>query len=76
MMAEVFPTAQFTNIKINKQRFVLRGSATKATDLLENLIQHKQVSDAKFDFPVRKYRGKENFVISFKLVKTSEVTHG
>lgn len=75
MMAEVFPTAQFTNIRINNERFVLRGSAAKATELLENLSQYKQVNDARFDFPVRKVREKENFVISFKLVNTSEVIH-
>ena len=73
IMAELFPSAQFTNIRINNDRFVLRGSTNKATTLLESFTQYKQVSDAKFDFPVRKSRGKENFVISFKLVTANEL---
>ncbi len=67
IMAELFPSAQFINIRMNKERFVLRGTAIKAIGLLENLTKYKQVSDAKFDFPVRNNRGKEAFVISFKL---------
>jgi len=78
IMAELFPSAQFTNIRMNKERFVLRGTAIKATSLLESLTNYKQISDAKFDFPVRKNRGKEAFVISFKLINVNEalITNG
>ena len=66
-MADIFPTAKFTNIRVTNNRYILRGSATKATDLLETLSDNKQVVNAKFDFPTRKNKGRENFVISFEL---------
>ena len=73
IMAELFPHAQFTNIRADKGRFVLRGSALKATVLLEMLSKNKQINDAKFDFSVRKNRGKEVFVISFELVNLRQI---
>jgi len=68
VLADIFPTAKFTNIRVTNNRYVLRGSATKATDLLEALSDNKQVVSAKFDFPTRKNRGRESFVISFELI--------
>jgi len=69
IMSDLFPTAKFSNIRVNNSRYVLRGSAIKATKVLELLSKHKQVQEAKFDFPTQKNRGRENFVISFKLVR-------
>lgn len=69
VMAELFPQAQFSNIRTSGPRFVLRGKATQATQVLELLSKNTRVQDAKFDFPTRKSRGLENFVISFILLK-------
>jgi hypothetical protein len=69
VMAELFPQAQFSNIRTSGSRFVLRGEAKQATQVLELLSKNTRVQDAKFDFPTRKNRGLENFVISFILVK-------
>jgi len=69
VMAELFPQAQFSNIRTSGPRFVLRGKAKQATQVLELLSNNTRVQDAKFDFPTRKNRGLENFVISFILAK-------
>jgi hypothetical protein len=68
-IAELFPQAQFSNMRTSGDRFVLRGKTEQATQLLELLSKNKLVKDAKFDFPTRKNRGQENFVISFTLSK-------
>jgi len=67
VIADLFPQVNFTNIRIAQNRFVLRGTTEKATDLLEKIAAKVQVQDAKFDYPTRKSRNKEVFVISFKL---------
>ncbi|WDE13269.1 hypothetical protein [Thalassomonas haliotis] len=65
VLPELFPYAQFSNIRIVDGRYVLRGSAQKATDLLARLSSLEQVVDAKFDYPTRKSKGRELFVIGF-----------
>ena len=67
VLIELFPYAHFTNIRVVNDRYVLRGSAEKATDLLELLSKNTLVVDAKFDFPTRKSHNRDTFVISFKL---------
>ncbi|WP_143764321.1 hypothetical protein [Cognaticolwellia mytili] len=67
IIADLFPEAQFNNIRIVDERFVLRGKTLNATSLLELLSKKPQVMDAKFDFPTRKQRNLDSFVISFKL---------
>ena len=67
VIPDLFPQAQFSNIRVVADRFVLRGSTLKATNLLELLSKNPQVIDAKFDFPTRKQRNRDNFVISFTL---------
>jgi hypothetical protein len=69
VMAELFPQAQFSNVSTSGPRFVLRGKAKQATQVLELLSNNTRVQDAKFDFATRKNRGLENFVISFILAK-------
>jgi hypothetical protein len=75
LMAELFPTAEFTNIRTKGERYVIRGKVNKATDLLKRLIEHDAIIDAKFDFPVRRGRDKDVFVISFAM-KSQGVTNG
>jgi len=72
VMLVVFPKADFSNIRVVNNRYVLRGTTTKATDLLEILSSIKQVNDAKFDYPTRKARKLESFVISFTLINQTE----
>lgn len=65
VFVDLIPEAMFSDIRIAQERFVLRGQTIKAIDLLELVSQHPLVIDAKFDYPVRKSRGQEIFVISF-----------
>lgn len=71
-MAELFPQAQFTNIRLDNNRFILRGTTQQATQLLEQISKHPRIADAKFDFPTRKNRNQDAFVISFVLVPIPE----
>jgi hypothetical protein len=73
VLAEIFPKAQFVNIRINNNRFVLRGSTEKATELLELLSQNERVLGAKFDFPTRRSYNRDVFVISFELVQPTSL---
>ncbi|GHF80871.1 hypothetical protein [Thalassotalea marina] len=61
----LFNDAEFSNIRLEDGRYVLRGSTEKSTKLLNIINESGMAHDAKFDFPVRKNRGKEVFVISF-----------
>jgi len=67
IMADVFSKAKITNVRTVDERYVIRGSVDKATDLLEHISNHANVKNSKFDFPIRKGRGVEVFVISFEL---------
>jgi len=74
IMVDIFPEAQFTNIRFENERYVLRGSAKQATDVLELFNDNARVLEAKFDFPTRKSRNRDNFVISFKLMQPLAIT--
>jgi len=67
-MADIFPKARLTNIRTVDDRIVIRGSTGKATDVLEQIESSAIATDAKFDFPTRRNRNRDVFVISFKLV--------
>jgi len=68
IMAELFPHAKFSNVRLERERFVLRGETEKATKLLELISKISFVIDSKFDFPTRRNKSQEVFVISFKLI--------
>jgi len=72
VLADLFPQAKFTNVRLENNRFILRGSTEKAIVFLELLSKHSQVSNAKFDFPTRKSRKRDFFVISFTLLPALE----
>jgi hypothetical protein len=74
VMAELFEHASFTNIRIDNGRYVLRGSAEQATELLARISQFNNIREAKFDFPTRKSRGKELFVIGFAITGEIEIS--
>jgi hypothetical protein len=74
IMIELFEHAQFTNIRIDNGRYALRGSAEQATDLLARISQFNNISEAKFDFPTRISRGRELFVIGFKITGEIEAS--
>ena len=67
VMEQMFTEATFTNVRISGERFVLRGSADKATSVLEALTKISGVRNAGFDSPTRSNRGKELFVIGFTI---------
>lgn len=56
---------QLSRVVMYNGRYVLRGSAAKATDVLTKLNENPMVSDAKFDAEVIKKYLKEDFVVSF-----------
>lgn len=64
---DVFKLANIRNVQTSAERIVIRGSALDAVAILELVTQHPLVRDAKFDFPVRKNRNRDTFVISFAL---------
>ncbi|BBN80379.1 hypothetical protein PA25_03640 [Pseudoalteromonas sp. A25] len=68
VLSNLLSDVSLTNIRLNKSnRYVLRGSTYKATDVLSKLLGHPLVHDAQFDYPTRKSREREVFVISFSL---------
>ncbi|MDX2369999.1 MAG: hypothetical protein QNK36_16615 [Colwellia sp.] len=67
IMTSLFEDAQFSNFRMTNGRYVLRGTAPKATDLLVKLSKFSIVSDAKFDFPTRNIKGLDRFVIGFTI---------
>lgn len=71
VLAEVFSNARLTNIRKVDNRIIVRGSTAKATDVLEAIGSNTLTLDAKFDFPVRRSRNQDVFVISFKLAAFS-----
>jgi len=69
---ELVPKSQFRNIQTAGERIILRGSTEDAVILLEELTNHALVKEAKFDFPVRKNRNRDTFVLSFTLSQNVE----
>jgi hypothetical protein len=67
ILHELLPVAEVTNIRFENNRYVLRGTANKATDALQSIINNSRVQTAKFDYPSHKERNGESFVISFTL---------
>ena len=61
---------QFSRLVMYNGRYVLRGSASKATEVLTKLNENPMVTDAKFDAEVVKKYLKEDFVISFMVNPT------
>jgi len=70
VMAKYFTEVQFSNIRKVEDRFIIRGTTTNATIILESINNNPHVSEAKFDFPTRKTRKGDVFVISFILLKS------
>lgn len=71
---ELFNSAELSNIRLEDNRYVLRGTADKATDALQIILNNPRVHNAKFDYPSRKERRGESFVISFTLNTTQDKT--
>jgi len=64
--------ASFTAIHYKNSKITIHGTANntiKATDILAKLSKNANVASASFSQPVKKYRGKENFAISFSFAK-------
>ncbi|RRS10089.1 hypothetical protein EAG18_03935 [Pseudoalteromonas sp. J010] len=59
--------AKVNSLQYKGERFVIRGESENAIAVLESLSEFDWVQGPKFDFPVRSYRGKEEFVISYSI---------
>ncbi|PCH94200.1 MAG: hypothetical protein COB83_12260 [Gammaproteobacteria bacterium] len=60
--------AKFTAVHYKNSKIIIHGTANesiKATDVLAKLSKNTNVASPSFSKPVRKYRGKEDFAISF-----------
>lgn len=65
--------ADINAIHYQNEKIILHGTADsdiKATDVLAKLSENPNVLSASFSQPVRKYRNKEDFVISFSFAQT------
>jgi hypothetical protein len=72
ILLPLFEEAKFDNIRYQDGRFILRGSAPKATVLLSKLVEKNGVTDAQFDLPVTSNRARESFTISFRWQPTKQ----
>lgn len=66
ILLPLFEEAKFDNVRYQDGRFILRGSAPKATVLLSKLVEKNGITDAQFDLPVTSNRARESFTISFR----------
>jgi len=69
VLINIYPDIQLSNVRIANNRFVIRGKADKATDIVAKLNAITGIDDAQFDFPVRRSRNKDVFVISFTVTE-------
>lgn len=72
ILLPLFEEAKFDNVRYQDGRFILRGSAPKATVLLSKLVEKNGVTDAQFDLPVTSNRARESFTISFRWQPTKQ----
>lgn len=52
-----------TRISYDKNQLSIRGNADKASDVLSDIAKNKQVKSAVFDGSVRKYNGRDDFIL-------------
>jgi len=69
VMAPVFKQATIKSIVFQEGKILIRGQASKASSLLESISQNPNLTNAKFENPVRKNKNVETFNLSFKLTK-------
>lgn len=67
LLDSVRDKARIESLQYKGDRFVIRGESSNAIVVLESLSEFDWVLDPKFDFPVRSYQGKEEFVISYTI---------
>lgn len=73
MLPELMPQIKITNIRISEGRYILRGYANSALDILTFMNNHHIIENAKFDFPINKGGKQEFFVISFTSISFKEL---
>jgi hypothetical protein len=67
--------ASITAIHYKNEKIIMHGSTKqtiKATDILAKLSDNKNIKSPSFSKPVRNYRGREQFAISFTLSKSDQ----
>ncbi|ASD68142.1 hypothetical protein [Pseudoalteromonas piscicida] len=67
LLDSVRDKARIESLQYKGDRFVIRGESSNAIAVLESVSEFDWVLDPKFDFPVRSYQGKEEFVISYTI---------
>jgi len=68
VLSDAFTQAQFSSIRLVNNRYVVRGKTEKAINLLELLVKHPLVKEAKFDSPTRTRKKQEYFTISLAFI--------
>jgi len=75
VLSEAFGKAQFNKISLVNDRYILRGRTAKAITLLELIVNHPLVQEAKFDSPTRTVKKQELFTISLKFIDDLNVSN-
>jgi len=70
VVAPMFAEASIQNITLRERRFFIKGRTSSASQLLELIANNPNVTNAKFEAPVRQDRSLERFYISLELNKT------
>jgi hypothetical protein len=73
VISPLLETVQFEAVRREYRRVVITGTAPKATDVLEALVAHPDVIDARFDQATSQRSNRDSFVISF-MVAPAEVS--
>lgn len=73
VISPLLETVQFEAVRREYRRVVITGTAPKATDVLEALVAHPDVIDARFDQATSQRSNRDSFVISF-MVTPEEVS--
>lgn len=69
VVAPIFAEASMQSITLRDRRFIIKGRTKSASELLELIANNPNVSNAKFEAPVRIDRNRERFSLSFELNK-------
>ena len=67
VLAPVIKVSNLSNIELDNSLVLVRGYTESASEVLELIVKHEKVLSAKFDSPIRKSKGREQFNISFEL---------
>jgi hypothetical protein len=58
---------KITGINFKENKLTIRGTADKASDVLQEISNYEQISSSEFQGPVRKSRGQDSFILNLQL---------